>query len=1090
MKNFHGNVFLIGLIFVCCSAFSLEQEYSLANEPWNNISIISQNKVPPKSALSKLMLAKKGTDNNFVNAATSLNGKWKFDWSTSPTDIPNGFYKQSYVDDSWAEIDVPSVWERRGYGYPIYANVEYPFTAEPFAVPVDSQNHVGSYRVHFNISENISRQLFFLEFGAVSSAMKLWINGKYVGYAQGSRTPLEFEITDYVKSGENLVAVQVYRWNDGSWLENQDAWSMSGIFRDVTLYQRNKHYINDYFINASLKDNNKTGHLKINVDVNAPSSKALKNLHIKYTIFNNETKLLSDYLQYSPDQKRFNGVAEIAQIKPWSSESPHLYRLELALTNEEYETIEYVSTNIGFRNIELRGGRVLINGKPIKFKGINYHEFDPKEGYVLSEERILQDFKLLKEANFNAIRTAHYPQQKRFYELADIYGFYIISEANLETHLFRFEDTLAPAKRPQWATQILDRTKRMVEAYKNHCSIIMWSTGNETGQGLNMVAAYEWVKTKDPSRLVFYADDDKFEGGDFAQLRERPYGKSSDIQAAFYASPWSLERYAQEYNDVPWIMGEYWHSMGNSLGNGKKYWQTINNHSILQGGFIWDWADQGLLEQDEHGNKWFGEGGDYGPKDAPSSGNFLHNGIVFPDRAVKPAYWEVKKAHQPIKISPIDIEKGIIEITNRFDFTDLKGYSINWHVEENGIHTKSGTYLIDHSIAPAQANIIVISEIDDIYSDLKEESFVTFNVLHRRDSSAHDLLPTGHVIASEQLKIITKSTLTKAQLYVADDTANAPKDSNYNRNITVNRDSEKLKINVIDKQLMFVFDEQTGFLTELFKVNDSLLQTPMRFNHWRALTDNDYGFQPNTWDFDWREVSASTKLESFTHSVKQSSIHLNMDYLLYDKAGEAIAKWETIYRIDEEGVLMFSGKFLRFDNKSMPPRVGLRFAINKRFENVSWYGRGPHENYIDRNWSAYISKYSANVNTMHTNYLRPQENGTRTDARWVRFKAKNELSLLFTFLSGPQDGFGFSALTQAMEQYEASDAVFDQKTQENRLKQKSKVALVEQDYDAIYVHLDAIQAGVGGDNSWGKRTHNQYTPREISYQFDFSLKIE
>ncbi len=1035
-------------------------------EPWNDITIIEQNKEKPRAAFTPFA--------HSYNTRLSLNGEWKFFWSESPSTRPTAFYQSDYNDNEWDNITVPSVWEREGYGYPIYANVQYPFVAEPFQVPTGKQNHVGSYRKNFTVPEEWNGKRIFIEFGAASSSLTLWVNGERVGYAQGSRTAIEFDITDFVHIGDNLVAVQVTRWNDGSWLENQDSWSLSGLYRDVELIARDQVHIRDYFASTSLTNDYKDGVLELSIDLRAFIDADLEDYSVQYRLSKEQHTVASGAVVADEETGRWHQQIEVENVFPWSAESPTLYDMALTLVRNDETVIETIESKVGFRHIELKGGRLLINGFPVIFKGVNLHEFHPNTGYVVDEETMVLDLKLMKEANFNAIRTSHYPQSKRFYELADQYGFYVIAEANMETHLFRFEEDLAPARKPEWAEQMLDRTIRMVEAYKNHSSIVIWSPGNETGPGPNMVDIYQWTKQRDDSRLFQYADDDRFEGGDFSELKVRPFGVSSDYQAAFYPSPWSMERYAQEENDKPWIMAEYWHSMGNSLGNGKAIWDTIYKHPILQGGFIWDWVDQGLEEKDENGRIWYSHGGDYGPDDAPSDGNFLHNGVVFPDRTVKPAYWEVKKAHQPVRFSMLAMSEGVVEIENRHHFTNLDNFNVNWRVEENGIEVLSGVEAIDFT-APKETTTIKIQGLASLELTNGAEYFLELELVARDEWSLSPLIENDHVYASEQVQLFLNAGSPQQESF---DVASAPLES----------DTEHLLVvSTTDNATKVTFDKQTGLLSALEVAEQDILLSPVTPALWRALTDNDYGFEPNTWDFGWREVRENTKLVSFDHKRDVSgSILVETHHSLYNSVNRLMGEWFSVYQVNGEGTIEIVSRFERAEGVTMPPRVGLRLALADDYQDLSWFGRGPHENYIDRNWSAHVSKYHATVDSQYTPYLRPQENGYKTDTRWLKLSDLQGTTVQFSFVQGPYDGFGFSALPNPLEDFEASDDIWRLSTQENRIKPDIHLNDIPE-RQGTFVHIDAIQAGVGGDNSWGKRTHNEFTPREQQYEFTVSI---
>ena len=554
-------------------------------EPWRNIEVIQVNAEQPRASYFAYRSDAEARTGNRLGASNfrSLNGEWHFRFDGNPASRPFDFWQADFDVSAWVTIPVPSVWERQGYGYSVYANIPYPFNAEPFTVPMDDQNHVGSYVRDFQVPADWQDRRIYIRFGAVSSAMTVWVNGEEVGYSQGSRTPAEFDVTEFVRSGRNRLAVQVMRWSDASWLENQDSWSLSGIFRDVDLYARPQTQIRDFFAKAGLENNYSDGVLNLQVDLRshgvAPAA------HTVELVLGRDGETLAKEQAVASFVDGNSQVAfevRIRDVDAWSAEMPALYDVTITLRDGGGAVKEVIRRKTGFRSVEMRNNRVLVNGKAVKFKGVNLHEVHQDTGYVVDEATTMKDLELMKAANFNAIRTSHYPQPERFYELADQYGFYLIAEANLETHLFRGKDGLAPARIPAWKDQMLDRMVRMVERDKNHPSIVFWSPGNETGTGDTITAIYNWTKARDDSRLYQYGDATRVEGqglrGLDAKMGKSPYGKASDILSAFYPSPWDLEEYAQTRRGMPWIMGEYLHSMGNSLGNAQQFWDVINAH--------------------------------------------------------------------------------------------------------------------------------------------------------------------------------------------------------------------------------------------------------------------------------------------------------------------------------------------------------------------------------------------------------------------------------------------------------------------------------------------------------------------------------
>jgi beta-galactosidase len=1050
---------------------------------WQDINVIQKRAESPRSSFyayenNQLAKVNKKEASRFYQ---SLNGKWHFHWSEKYSSRPKTFWQNDFDVNGWDKISVPSVWERKGYGYPIYVNHGYPFKAEPFTVPNDKQNHVGSYVRFFEIPADWGSRRVYIDFGAVSSAFTLWVNGKEVGYSQGSRTPVEFDITDFVSTGNNRIAVEVMRFSDGNWLENQDSWSLTGIFRDVSLYARPYIHIRDYFARTYLTNGYKDGLIQLDVDLRNYnySDRAGARYTLEYRLEFQDKLLVSDVVGIDVTDASSSVSMEIAidQVFAWSAEAPHLYDLVLRLKNDHGALQEVIQCKVGFRSVELKNGRVLINGRAIKFKGVNLHEFHPETGYVVDEDTMIEDLRLMKAANINSIRTSHYPQPRRFYDLTDKFGFYVIDEANLETHLFRNDPEFAPARKPEWAEQMLDRTTRMLERDKNHPSIVMWSPGNETGMGKNITDIYQWVKARDDSRLFQYADDTYVEHEGVRALQDRwEFGQASDMLTAFYPSPWELEEFAQTRSDESWIMSEYWHSMGNSLGNGPAFWNAINRHSNLQGGFIWDWVDQGMKETDKDGRIWWSHGGDYGPEDVPSSANFVHNGVVFPDRRVKPAYWEVKRAHQAIEFTDYDRGNGKIRNTNRFDFTDLSEFDLNWSVLADGEAIKSGSLSLP-SVRPSEQSIVDIGKIKLGPIKRGTEYHLNLSVVRRIEQP---LLPKTHVYAVEQFDLpFFQSEEHKSK-----------------KQGTVEVTSSDNEYNLIAKPVELQFSKSTGALISYALDDTELLKSPLVPSFWRAMTDNDYGqlydnpygYSPATWDPRWRKAGEQRQLRDMEFTPQDDGSFLVttvfdiVDINIGEDGVSKLADLTVQYRVFGNGRVDVEGTFERNQNVAMPMRIGLRTQLHDSLNTLEWFGRGPHENYFDRNWSALIGRYRSSVADQYVPYLRPQENGYKTDARWL--KLSNEKGIELVIRGAPT--VSFSALPQPLEAFEAPAVAFELDVNIVRDKYPIHVNDVAEG-GGVYLHVDYGQVGVGGDNSWGKRAHNSSTLYDLKYTYQFSL---
>jgi len=634
---------------------------------WNDINVIRENVEAPRAHYVPF---RAGGETSRI----SLNGAWKFHYSDTPAARPVNFYRDDYDVSEWSEIPVPSNWEREGYGYPIYVNVPYPFEIDEPNVPTED-NPVGSFRRTFDVSEDWIGERVFVEFGAVSSAFYLWINGRYIGYSEGSKTPSEFDVTDFVTTGENSIAVEVYRWSTGSYLEDQDFWSLSGIQRDVNLFVRPVVRVRDFFVHAGLDNDYRDGVFELEISLVNDGDATDKVLAIEIGDGDDIIHTDAATLSLQPGATEHMFATTIADVETWSAETPNLYTLTITLGDEVIEQA------IGFRAVEIINGRFLINGKHVRLKGANLHEHHDVTGHVVDEETMLTDIRLMQGANLNAVRNSHYPQAERWYELTSEYGLYMVDEANIESHGYGYDHDKTLGNKPHWMEHHLDRTQRMLERSKNFPSVVIWSLGNEAGDGVNLGATYRWIKSRDLSRPVQYETE-----GNIEEVGER----HSDFHSSMYWRYWDLEQYAQTHNDRPFMLIEYAHSMGNSTGNLQDYWDVINKYDILAGGFIWDWVDQGLREYDENGVPYWTYGGDYGPADVPSSGNFNFNGVVFPDRRVQPAYWEVKRVYQYVDLELIDASHDAVLIRNNYDFIDLSEFELHWEVMADGISLRSG----------------------------------------------------------------------------------------------------------------------------------------------------------------------------------------------------------------------------------------------------------------------------------------------------------------------------------------------------------------------------------------------------------------
>lgn len=803
----------------------------IGNRPhWNNVDVIRENVEAPRAhfvayATAEGALAAELESNSRYR---SLNGNWKFNYAGSPATRPIDFYKNDYDVSGWTEIPVPSNWEREGYGYAIYVNVPYPFEIDEPNVPTE-QNPVGSYKRDFDVPAEWSGDEVFLEFGAVSSAFYVWVNGEYVGYSEGSKTPSEFNVTDVVQSGQNTVAVEVYRWSTGSYLEDQDMWSLSGIQRDVRLFARPTVRLRDYFVHADLSNDYQDGELKLELEfLNESDIPASKNVRVEVRDGDDIVEVTSTSVEAASGTSTAEVTLTLPGVRPWSAEVPNLYTLLI-----DVESDEAIAQSIGFRSSEIINGRFLINGKLVKLKGVNLHEHHDDKGHVVDEETMLTDIRLMKAANLNAVRNSHYPQPERWYELVSEHGLYMIDEANIESHGYGYDHDKTLGNKPHWMAHHLDRTQRMLERAKNYPAVVIWSLGNEAGDGVNLGATYNWIKSRDLSRPVQYETE-----GNIEEVGER----HSDFHSSMYWRHWDLEKYSEGPNDRPFVLIEYSHAMGNSSGNLQEYWDVINRYDNQAGGFIWDWVDQGLLEHNDDGVPYWTYGGDYGPPDVPSSGNFNFNGLVFPDRREQPAYWEVKHVYQHVEFALQDFESGTVEVSNNYDFIDLTEFELEWEVTADGKPVQGGAVRgleIDPESSGAvqlQYNPRALRAGPEYFLDLRLIAPV-----------ARGLLPTQHVYATEQIALPMTA---------------APFELQGERSGDFSVDISAAEARLTGVGWSAAIDRETGLLSSYTYAGKELLLAPLTPNLWRAPTDNDFGNYMPEWAAVWKESGGNRALES------------------------------------------------------------------------------------------------------------------------------------------------------------------------------------------------------------------------------------
>ena len=1049
----------ITLSFVLATLLAACGGSSSGRPAWNDINIIRENTEAPRAhfiAYADRTAALAGElDAN--ERYMSLNGKWKFNYVDMPADRPADFYEPDYDVSGWGTIPVPSNWEREGHGYAIYVNVPYPFNIDEPNVPT-VDNPVGSYRRDFDVAEDWAGQHIFLQFGAVSSAFYVWINGEYVGYSEGSKTPSEFDVTDFVVSGSNTIAVEVYRWSTGSYLEDQDFWSLSGIQRDVGLYARPKQRIRDYFVHAGLKNDYRDGELSVDLDL-ANSGDAATDVSVEIEVLDDGQLMYAETVSLSlpPGETTHQFNTSFPNVRQWSAEKPNQYTLVLNASSED--GAESLSQEIGFRTSEIINGRYLINGKLVRLKGANLHEHHHVTGHVVDEETMLKDIHLMKGANLNSVRNSHYPQPERWYELTSEYGLYMVDEANIESHGYGYDHDKTLGNKPHWKSHHVDRTQRMLERAKNYPSVVIWSLGNEAGDGVNLGATYDWIKSRDLSRPVQYETE-----GNIEEVGER----HSDFHSSMYWRHWDLEKYAQTHNDRPFVLIEYAHSMGNSTGNLSDYWDVINKHEILAGGFIWDWVDQGLVEYEEDGTPYWTYGGDYGPADVPSSGNFNFNGVVFPDRRIQPAWWEVKRVYQYVDFALKDQRAGLVSIKNNYNFTDLQEFELQWEVVADGEVRQSGT-VSNIEIGPEEAGEVRLQYNSRTLS-AGPEYFLNLRLVGPQDNG---LLPADWVYAEAQLELDSQVTEFAAMAAGTGEVEFFESDREY----AAAGDDFKAAI-----------AKDSGLLSSYVYKGEELLLTPLQPDFWRAMTDNDFGNYMGDWAAVWQAASDNRTLRKLSITTQSAAaVVLLAEFDFGDTEGNVVATWKSEYSITGDGGVTIANDFERDPNLPVVPRVGMNVQLVRQLDQVDWYGRGPFENYSDRKLAANLGRYSNRVADHYVPYMRPQENGYKTDARWLALHNGNGIGLLVA----SNEDFGFSVHHNTRHDFvppvkiaiTSEDGPSARNNEERVNMHVSDVVPKE----LVSLYIDYDQMGVGGDDSWGKRTLQKYSLNDYSYSYTFRL---
>ncbi|MDD2305203.1 MAG: glycoside hydrolase family 2 TIM barrel-domain containing protein [Prolixibacteraceae bacterium] len=1033
---------------------------AFAQNDWEDQSVIGRNKMPARAtsySFSSEDLALKGDRSQA--RLLSLNGEWMFHFEADSKNRPMDFYSSEAKVSGWDKIEVPSCWEMKGYGTPIYTNSTYPFPNRPPFIT--RTNPVGSYFRTFEIPADWDGKQIILHFGGVKSAFYVWVNGQMVGYSEDSCLPAEFDVTEKVQKGKNTVAVQVFRWSDGSYLEDQDHWRMSGIHREVMLLAQPRVALNDFFVRTKFDENLDDALLQIRPVVTMKDSINIEGWTVEAMLFSptdkpkfaQPLKIDLSKIVYEEYPQRDNVKFALLETKvespqKWSAELPVLYTLVLTLKDEKGNVLESRSSKIGFRDIRIQDGVFLVNGKPVKLYGVNRHDHSETGGKTVTRDEMLKDVLLMKQYNLNAVRTCHYPNDPYFYDLCDQYGLYVFDEANIETHHASGYLT----NQPSWHTAFADRVIRMVERDKNHASIITWSLGNESGTGPNHAAAAGWVKDFDPTRPIHYEGAQ----GDPNNKDYKAYGSPEFRKNPYLANPddtWYVDMVSRMYPTIdqlkglsespyikrPIVMCEYAHSMGNSTGNLMEYWNVIHSKKNLMGGFIWDWIDQGIARTDDQGRKWWAYGGDYG--DQPNDANFCINGLISPDRTVKAATEECKYVFQPVVISAYDQDKMQFRIKNRFEFRNLNEFDIRWTLTENGKDIGTGS-LGAFNVLPGGSKLF---GVDFDLSKCTGEVWLKVSVKLAKDEL---YAKRGHEIAKQQFLVKEANPIPQIASKIA---------------VQVFEDSEKNLI-LGTKDFKVTFDKTSGYLTKYQFQGKEMLIGQLKPNFWRPITDNDVAaWQVSKNLSDWPSVAASLKIVQM--KVLDEGI---TKLVIADLKSDKGLDMQLSYKVSGDGIVEVNYQAKIGEKLTEPLRIGMTTGFSGDLALMNFYGKGPYENYSDRSQAAEVNIYSGKVEDFIYQYVLPQENGNHTEVRWLALKNATGSGLMVV---------GKQLLNASVWPY----------TAENIAKAKH---INELEPAGFYtVNIDLGQAGLGGNDTWSWRgiPLPQYHLSKKEYSYGFKL---
>lgn len=1089
---------IYALLVCCCTG--LQAQLSPSKPDWENLSVLEINREParadfiPYASEAQALSGKREQSPYFL----SLNGDWKFHWVASPEQRPVDFYRTDYPDGNWATIPVPSNWEMQGYGTPIYVSAGYPFKIDPPRVtstPRESytsykeRNPVGSYRHRFVLPEQWDGRRVFVYFGGVQSAFYVWVNGQKVGYSQGSMMPSEFDITEYLRKGENQLAVEVYRWCDGSYLEDQDMWRTSGIHREVYLYSTAQVRIADFAVRTLLDKDYRDASLQIKPKLRSYEGNKLEGWSLEAQLYDKGQAVLPENLKQDAlpvlnadhkaavlnDRTPQRGLPKFAWMetllsnpKKWTAETPYLYTLVLSLKDDRGRLVETVSCRVGFRSVESKDGRVLVNGRPIRLRGVNRHEHDPLTGRAITEESMIQDILLMKRANINAVRTSHYPNQPRWYELCDEYGLYVMDEADIEEHGLRGQ----LASDPAWYAAFLERAIRMAERDKNYPSIIFWSMGNESGYGPNFAAISAWLKAFDPTRLIHYEGAQASPDPATVDVISRFYPRlqdeylnpnipeGEDKERAENARWERLLSIARDRRDIrPVLTSEYAHAMGNAMGNFQEYWDEIYSHPRMLGGFIWDWVDQGIFISEKlkvKSEKFFGVpagasimayGGDFG--DVPNLKAFCFNGVVFGDRSLTPKYYEVKKVYQPLKAVAEDLRPGQmrLRLINRNHFLNLNVFDLHWSLIMEGDTLQKG--LLDPVDLPAGEETTVQIPVKNWLVQPKEH-FLRLSLRLKEDQT---WAPKGYELAFESLPVQLPDVLS------------FPVQGEH----PLEREETASEYVLKGRDMRLVFDKKQGTIRSLQYGGKEYLVSGPVFQGFRAPVDNDKGFG-NWLAKDWEKhgLDRMRLVPDSCYLKEQSPLQVVIRTVSLNKTEKGQIVHRADWTITGEGVITIHNEFVPQGELPELPRLGIVMSLSKELEQFSWYGHGPYENYVDRKASCPVGLYKSTVSEQYVPYPHPQETGNKEGVKWLSLMDRKGKGIRIDCLD--ERGLSASAL-----HFTAGD--LHKATHAYQLKPREEVVL----------SLDAVMMGLG-NSSCGPGVLKKYAVEKRPYSLTIEIR--